>query len=613
MAGSNTLAKLSVQMNADSSRLIKKLEQAENRAKRWEKKTSRNVNSVKKAFVGLGLGIAAVKFASFINKSIEATDEIAKMSDALGLSTTAYQELSHGARIAGVEQSQLTSNLTAFVKRVGEARAGIGPLTSFLNKYDKQLLENIKNTTNQEQAFKLVADAIQEAELATDKAAIANAAFSRAGVTMVNLMRDGAEGIEKFATEAHAAGLVIDEELIRNSEVANDKLTVLSKTLSIKATAAVAGYSKEIGDLADTLLEFIHVASEAPKFVKFLAESFAASVHGAADPVRIAHKIEILQKRIAAFELTIEKTRTRAGLEGVVHLMFFGKDTDTKKQLAEANAELDKLLAKQKLFAGVAPVLSLVPPKKDVEPPKKEVESDFSKLYAKEQSALESSLEKKIETIDQYLATKAEREIQADNNRVFMVEDAFQNDIISWETRNKLIEGLAVKHEKNMEKITALGSKARLNIAKGILGNLATLMDSGSRKEFEIGKKAATAIAVVKGIEATMSAYAAGAQINPYVGAAYAAAAALVAIKNVQKIQSTSFDGGGGALSAAGGGVSAGTAIDNLTDIPSQEISEFPTNINITIEGGVADRDTAEAIADSLRQYIADGGRGIAA
>mgnify|MGYP000689750692 CR=1 FL=1 len=34
-----------------------------------------------------------------------------------------------------------------------------------------------------------------------------------------------------------------------------------------------------------------------------------------------------------------------------------------------------------------------------------------------------------------------------------------------------------------------------------------------------------------------------------------------------------------------------------------------PTDININITGGLADRDTAEAIADSLREYFGDGGR----
>lgn len=348
------LAKLVVKLEAESSKLTKELKKSNRQAAAWAKKTKRSVALVKKAFIGLGITVAAIKFTSFINNSIKTVDNIGKMSDALGLSTKAFQEYSFGADIAGVSQSQLTSNLTAFVKRVGEARAETGPLVSFLKKYDTELLKNIQSSRDQEHALGLVADAIKKAKTATDRAAIANAAFSRAGVTMTNFLRDGQKGIEAYAAEANKLGLVIDEAMVRNTEAANDKITKLTSAIGVKTTSLVASYAKEIGNAADSILGLMKAAAEAPKFIRFLSESLASAIGGPADPVRIADRIFILQKRINDLTGVLDEIKHRKGFEGVVHLALFGSGSQTKEDLAAAQKEMAKLLSMQKLFGGAA-------------------------------------------------------------------------------------------------------------------------------------------------------------------------------------------------------------------------------------------------------------------
>ena len=84
-------------------------------------KAKKQIASIAKA-VGL-LGVAA---AAAIKVSISFADNIGKTADAIGLGIEEFQEFEFAAKRAGIETSQFSSNMTAFVKRIGEAQAALG-------------------------------------------------------------------------------------------------------------------------------------------------------------------------------------------------------------------------------------------------------------------------------------------------------------------------------------------------------------------------------------------------------------------------------------------------------------------------------------------------------
>jgi hypothetical protein len=92
--------------------------------------------------------------------------------------------------------------------------------------------------------------------------------------------------------------------------------------------------------------------------------------------------------------------------------------------------------------------------------------------------------------------------------------------------------------------------------------NMTSLMNSGSRAMFNIGKVAAIAKGLIDMREAIMGAYKVGARIGgPPLGAAFAAAAGAAQAANLAAIKSTQFNGGGGSASAAGGGTVSSQAL----------------------------------------------------
>ncbi|RLC35852.1 hypothetical protein DRH27_06195, partial [Candidatus Falkowbacteria bacterium] len=234
-----TLASLAVNLELQTAEFQRGVAKANGHINKLGKSTRnidkglKNAGRSFKSFVAQAAAFAGISFgAQFLKGVIETNSQLAKNADTLGLSIEAYQELEFAAERSGIATSQFTSNMTAFVKRVGEAQNGVGPLVSGLKNLDASLLENIVSAKGQEAALKVVADAIQNSESAAERAAIANAAFSRSGVAMVEVLKNGSEGLTKFAKEARALGVIIENDLVRAAARYDDQLLNLQKRMS---------------------------------------------------------------------------------------------------------------------------------------------------------------------------------------------------------------------------------------------------------------------------------------------------------------------------------------------------------------------------------------------
>ena len=207
---------------------------------------------------------------------------------------------------------------------------------------------------------------------------------------------------------------------------------------------------------------------------------------------------------------------------------------------------------------------------------------------------------------------KTQAELEAENEK--LAEERAEREFARFEEEMRQIDELQAAKLYNLqfEKNVA---KERINVAKGLFGNLSTLMASESKKEFEVGKAAATATAVIKGIEAVQSSYAAGAKVGgPWVGAAYAAAAAIATAKQVQAIQSQQFGGGAAGISVsggAGGGVTTGATFGGGAPTPPQQETRSggTTTINLVGQDRTFSGDQIDAIFDEISDALERGDR----
>lgn len=240
MARQADFMSLSVKLDLQTAQFQKGMDQANKQIDRMERGFKKTSNVIKSFAGGLAAAFSVRAIVEFGKATLAAADNMSKLADATGLSVEEFQRLSHAAELGGVSTQQFESNMIAFTKRVGEAQNGMGPLVSGLKGWNDELLENIKNAKSQREAFDFVADAIAQAGSAAEKAAIANAAFSRSGVTMVNVTKDGSKAIRELTSELS----VLSDENARVAAQINDQWNTVWRNFKVGAQ--------------NMLLDFIH-------------------------------------------------------------------------------------------------------------------------------------------------------------------------------------------------------------------------------------------------------------------------------------------------------------------------------------------------------------------
>jgi hypothetical protein len=157
-------------------------------------------------------------------------------------------------------------------------------------------------------------------------------------------------------------------------------------------------------------------------------------------------------------------------------------------------------------------------------------------------------------------------------------------EIEKQEEFNKRLRDIEEYTQEYNRRLWESGWKGKAEIASQVMGQVSKLMNSESRKMFEVGKAAAKAQVLVDTPKAAMSAYSAMAGI-PYIGPSLGAAAAAAAIASgaaqMQKIDSTQFGGSG---NSGGGGISSDGAAGSAEASGPQEIIQT-TNFDVTLQG----------------------------
>ena len=232
------------------------------------------IGRVLPSLLGIGSlagGASIAGLAALAKQSIDTASAIVDAADKAGIGTSAYQALSFQASQVGLSVEQLNTGLTTFATRVGQAQAGTGALSSTMKKLNPELAEALQHATSQEQALRIVADAMAQAATQTERLAIEQAAFGRGAAGAFTLaLQGGGVAIDEFTQKARDMGLVLNEQLLRNAETAGDKLDVLAKVINTQLTGALIEAAPAIGELARQFAEAI------PAIAAFARDAIAA-------------------------------------------------------------------------------------------------------------------------------------------------------------------------------------------------------------------------------------------------------------------------------------------------------------------------------------------------
>ena len=177
-----------------------------------------------------GIAVAAIGYGTkrMIDSMTTQADKISKLSQRIGIDSTSLQAYGFAADLNGVKQDVFNKGLEKFSKNLGEAKVGTGALTTFLNKYDKNLLESFKNTESLEDGMNVLAEAIANETDETKQAALANAAFGRSGAQALILLRKGSKGLTEAKKKFIELGGGASKDFMKVAARYQDAITRIS-------------------------------------------------------------------------------------------------------------------------------------------------------------------------------------------------------------------------------------------------------------------------------------------------------------------------------------------------------------------------------------------------
>jgi hypothetical protein len=206
-------------------------------------------------------GPAAIGF--LIKQSLTATDSLKKTADKIGTSTEALSKFQFAAELTGVSVETVNMAAQRFTRRLAEAARGTGEAKGALQELNINA-EELKKKSLDEQMLDL-ADAFGNVQTSADKVRLAMKLFDSEGVSLVNTLAEGSDGLKEMFAEAETLGIVMSGRAAQGVEDANDALTklfALFKGIRDQITAALAPVIEHLADLLkNKLLVAIQEAS----------------------------------------------------------------------------------------------------------------------------------------------------------------------------------------------------------------------------------------------------------------------------------------------------------------------------------------------------------------
>lgn len=606
----STIGALRVIIGGDTKDLDKSLGQAEQRLSGFGKKLTAIVAAV-------GITAAAAAIVTLTKHSFETIDAQSKLAFRLDASVASLQTLEYAADLAGLTTEALTNSVSKLNQKLAEAaRTGDGPAYEALRRLGLSAKDLL--SLDIDDRMVKIAEAFQRLGYTSSQQADALRALGLRTQEIINLFEGGGAAIREARKDLQDFGGLLTNIDAHTVEQANDAWTTaarLLKAITDNLAVALAPIVKEVAvRLVDAAREAGGFGNVARNVVRDVFVGFGYVQRAIYDLGQawdaIAGKIAAGGSFLKAVLLATQadKGPMLVALQEMVQNWNRAKDNAGEPPDPQAWGRFYDAIVKRSQDAAQSVMeareKTRVDPKLDPlsEEQRKQLELKFLQLkksLATESAALDfhrqEELVKLKEFSDKQIGTDAER-----NAVRLAIEQKYQKDLADLKF-SKLQEGVATEQEllakKHADQLRAIeefeaartitetqanelrrryAEKQALdllqlqakqysglaNIVDTAMGQISQVIGKEGGAAFEIMKAISVATAVVKGFEATVSAYAYGASIGgPPLGAAMAAIAAAGTAAQIAAIIRTKPSGSGSTVTApAASGADAAAA-----------------------------------------------------
>ena len=264
----------------------KQLNKAEGRWRSFGRTVSSNLNQMKRSMgdwkVALAGTVGAAGLGYMINRTLAAQQQLYNLHKTTGVSIRKIQEYQFAMRKAGIEQQSFNDALIEMVQRMGEATKAF-ELTGDIDEMGRgfqfaSISMRELQRLNPTQTFNRLADAIQNAESEQAALNIAVKTFGEEdGRAMVTALYNSGDAIDRYIQQAHRLGIVLDEEIVKQSVEAKKSITTLTVALESQFARIVGELSPQISEAADDMADWIaqneeFLTQDVPKQIGDIAE-----------------------------------------------------------------------------------------------------------------------------------------------------------------------------------------------------------------------------------------------------------------------------------------------------------------------------------------------------
>lgn len=235
----------------------------------FEKGGNKMNATLKRVGAGIATFVGINGLAGMTRAVIDEADQIGKLSERLGISTEALSQFEHVANLSGVSFSTLTTGLQRMTRRIAEVgEFGKGAAKDALDQLGLSAKELIKLAP--EDQYEKIADALNGLENQSLKVALAMKIFDTEGVSLLQTMGRGAQGIRDMRMEADKLGQTLSKDQTDAAAKANDAFARLDGSMK--------GLRRSFG---------IALAGPIADVVTVLADVFPRAIRNLGAPFRV--------------------------------------------------------------------------------------------------------------------------------------------------------------------------------------------------------------------------------------------------------------------------------------------------------------------------------------
>lgn len=180
-----------------------------------------------------GVTAATGALVGMVSKSAETADRIDKLSAKTGLSKQAFQEWDYVLGQNGIEIEKMQTGMKTLTANMDAAASGNENMAGAFDTLGVAVTNADGSLRGQEETMNDVILKLADMPNGTEKARLATELFGKAGVELMPMLNNGAQGIEDLKNRSHELGLVMSDEAVNAGVVFGDTLDDVKDSLGM--------------------------------------------------------------------------------------------------------------------------------------------------------------------------------------------------------------------------------------------------------------------------------------------------------------------------------------------------------------------------------------------